>query len=144
MRSPREVAILVRRGDEVLLVRRVRDGAWNVPAGQVEASEQEAVAARRELREETGLDADAVDLGLSQRYRVPGAMRAAYPAGLTHVRIETFVAQAPPGWEPVLNEEHDAYRWCALGEALGALRWPEMRHALEVLAHRDPDQWPGT
>lgn len=50
--------VLLLRGREVLLVRRVMDpyiGKWSIPAGFVNAFEDPAAAAQRECAEETGL-----------------------------------------------------------------------------------------
>lgn len=50
--------VLLMRGSEVLLVRRVMEpfkGSWSIPAGFVNAFEDPAAAAIRECREETGL-----------------------------------------------------------------------------------------
>jgi ADP-ribose pyrophosphatase YjhB (NUDIX family) len=52
--------ILARAGDlHVVVIRRgrpPRKGAWTIPGGRVEPGETSADAARREAREETGLD----------------------------------------------------------------------------------------
>jgi len=53
------VAVIVLRGREVLLGRRARGayaGTWCIPCGYVEYDEDVRDAARREFREETGLD----------------------------------------------------------------------------------------
>jgi 8-oxo-dGTP diphosphatase len=58
---PAALAVLV-RDRRVLLVRRVNppdQGKWGFPGGRIEAGEPIAEAARRELREETGLLAEA-------------------------------------------------------------------------------------
>jgi len=50
------------------------------------------------------------------------------------VTVECFLADAPPAWEPALNEEHDEYRWCTVEEAEVLLYWPEPRDLLRSLA----------
>ena len=59
------VAVLVERGNEVLLVRRSinpRRGLWTLPAGFVDAGEDPVLAARRECLEETGLQVEITGL----------------------------------------------------------------------------------
>ena len=58
-------AVLVERGDEVLLVRRTNTphiGKWTLPAGFIDAGEDPARAAERECLEETGLRVRVTDL----------------------------------------------------------------------------------
>jgi 8-oxo-dGTP diphosphatase len=61
MPSNPEVAVgaVVRRGEEILLIRRGRGaavGQWAIPGGRVEFGESLKAAVAREVREETGLD----------------------------------------------------------------------------------------
>jgi 8-oxo-dGTP pyrophosphatase MutT (NUDIX family) len=51
------VTAVVRRGDEVLLVQRSDNGAWTPVTGIPEPGEEPAVAAAREVLEETGVTA---------------------------------------------------------------------------------------
>jgi len=58
--------VALRRGDEVLLLLRANtgymDGFWAMPAGHVEHGESVLDAARREVREEIGVEIDPADL----------------------------------------------------------------------------------
>jgi 8-oxo-dGTP pyrophosphatase MutT (NUDIX family) len=51
------VTAVVRRDDQILLVQRVDDGAWTPVTGIPDPGEEPAVAAVREVREETGVTA---------------------------------------------------------------------------------------
>lgn len=108
-----EVLIVVRRGNDVLVVHRSpeNDAYWHQIAGGVEDGETFAEAAARELREETGLDADVQPLDAAFQYE--------------SVRVESFIVEAPADWEPTLDWEHDDYRWLPREEAADLLFWPE-------------------
>jgi 8-oxo-dGTP pyrophosphatase MutT (NUDIX family) len=86
--------------------------------------------------EETGLDAQPVEI--AEPYAYPLELdpdhRVRLPPGTLKVVVHTFVVDAPSGWEPVLDDEHDEYRWCSREEALGLLHWPEPREVLRSLA----------
>jgi 8-oxo-dGTP pyrophosphatase MutT (NUDIX family) len=51
--------VVVADGTRVLLGHATRSPRWDIPKGEVEPGEDFAMAARRELREETGLEAPA-------------------------------------------------------------------------------------
>jgi len=44
------------------------------------------------------------------------------------------LAEAPPSWEPVLNDEHVEYRWCSDADADALLAYPEPREAVRCVA----------
>ncbi|HTH52471.1 MAG TPA: NUDIX hydrolase [Edaphobacter sp.] len=59
------VAAVVVRGDEILLIRRGREpllGAWSLPGGALELGETTAEGVVREIFEETGVRARAVEI----------------------------------------------------------------------------------
>ena len=67
---------VVMRGERVLLIRRSDDGLWALPGGLVEVGETIAEATARELREEAGVDAEAVRLlGVWDSRRVRSKLR---------------------------------------------------------------------
>lgn len=134
MRTEREAAIIVRRGEQFLMLHRVPDDYWHVVAGAVEADESFAEAAARELLEETGLHAAVADLAMPQTYALPEMLRHEYGPGVLEVTIGNFSVEVPPGWEPKLNEEHDRHRWCGLSEAIALEHWPETIEILAALA----------
>ena len=55
-------SVIVRRGDEVLLMRRSDNGLWCYHGGSLELGETVEAAARRELWEEAGLTARSLTL----------------------------------------------------------------------------------
>ncbi len=137
MRLPHEVLVLVRRDQQFLVLHRSeRQGAyWHSVAGGVEPGESAADAAWRELQEETGLAVEPVPTGRQFTY-VPETWEL--HAGIGTVHVDCLTVDAPPGWEPVLDWEHDAYRWCDAAEAVELLYWPEPADFIRELALRDP------
>jgi len=130
-----EALVFVRRGDEWLVVHRAPEpgGYWHSLAGGVESRESASQAAARELEEETGLVAGVVEIKAPFSY-VPEDWEPSPRGNGGGVNVECFLAEAPSGWEPEFDWEHDDYRWCALGEALELLFWPEPRDVLRGIA----------
>jgi lipoyl(octanoyl) transferase len=137
MRGDQEVIVVVRRDGELLVMRRApeRLGYWSLVSGGVESQETPREAAERELIEETGLKAEVSELPVALSYSLlddPPAIRARYGPGIETVTVHPFVADAPAGWEPTLDAEHDVYRWCGLDEALELMAYDTARDALRA------------
>lgn len=145
MRRPEEVFVVVHRGGpaepEFLVLKRSpeRQGYWHVVAGALDHGEDAATAAARELREETGLEAPVVDLDRRYLYALddePLEVRARFAAEVTEVAVTAFAAEAPPNWEPALDEEHVDHCWCAASPAILLLKYPEPQDAVRETARR--------
>lgn len=110
------VSAAIFRDGKVLLVRRARspgNGFYSLPGGRVEFGETLHVALAREVDEETGLKIAIVGLS-GWREVLPAA------SGGGHYVIMSFAARWLGG-EPVLNEEHDDFKWLA-PDAFGDLK----------------------
>ncbi|MFB9264854.1 NUDIX hydrolase [Bradyrhizobium erythrophlei] len=110
------VSGVIFRDGKVLLVRRARSpgkGFYSLPGGRVEFGESLHTALHREVDEETGLRIDIVGLA-GWREVLPTS------SGGGHYLIMSFAAR----WasrEPVLNDEHDDFKWLKL-EEIGDLK----------------------
>jgi dATP pyrophosphohydrolase len=135
-RLPQEVFVVVRRGEEFLVVHRTPGGGayWHGIAGGVESGESAAEAAERELREETGFAAQPVEIAEPFVYLLADEpdYQALFP-GVDAVTVSCFLVEVPAGWEPQLNDEHDDYRWCSQDEAVELLYWPEPKELIRSL-----------
>jgi 8-oxo-dGTP diphosphatase len=59
---PAAFAIVCNDRDQILLVRRVDDGYWELPGGRIEIGESASAAAVREVAEETGITITVIGL----------------------------------------------------------------------------------
>jgi len=139
VRGDQEVVVVVRRGPEFLVMRRApeRLGYWSLVAGGLEPDETAPEAARRELFEETGLEANVRPLPIALTYSLlddPPAIRARYASGIETVTVHAFVVDAPVKWEPTLDAEHDLHEWCDLDEALALLVYDTAKDAVRAAA----------
>jgi 8-oxo-dGTP diphosphatase len=110
------VSAAIFRDGKVLLVRRARSpgkGFYSLPGGRVEFGESLHQAIAREVDEETGLKIDIVGLA-GWREVLPSA------GGGGHYVIMSFAAHWRAN-EPVLNDEHDDFKWL-VPDALGDLK----------------------
>jgi 8-oxo-dGTP diphosphatase len=110
------VSAAIFRDGKVLLVRRARSpgsGFYSLPGGRVEFGETLHQALTREVDEETRLQVDIVGLS-AWREVLPSA------GGGGHYVILSFAARWRAN-EPVLNDEHDDFKWL-YPDALGDLK----------------------
>lgn len=120
----------------VLQLRRVEPplaGTWQPVMGHVEGGETAIAAAAREAGQELGINlADETDCtDLFALEQVHPFFIAELDAIVLSPRI---VAVVGVGWEPSLNEEHDAHRWLPMESAPAAFMWPGQRASLAEIA----------
>jgi 8-oxo-dGTP diphosphatase len=129
------VGVVVLRGEDVLLVRRgtpPRLGQWSLPGGRIEWGETAEAAALRELKEETGVEAEL--LGLIE---VVDALFTSRTSGETtrHYVLIDFAARWISG-EPVAGDDAVEARFVHHTEVAGLVEWAETVRIVEAARAR--------
>ena len=118
---------------EILLMRRsstrILAGLWQGVSGSLEDGERITAGALRELREETGFAGPGIemfyDLDLVNQFHW-SPVDAIVSAAVFAVRVGADA-------EPVLSDEHDAYRWRIPRDAHAMIVWPAYHDALPII-----------
>ena len=125
---------LIIEGDRILLVERGHEplkGWWSLPGGVVEAGERLEDAARREVREETGLEVEIVCLlEVFERIMRDAAGRPEY-----HYVLMDYLCR-PTGGELGAADDASCVRWVTELE-LGDLKITEGTPAVIARAFRN-------
>jgi len=123
------VGVVCLRGDDVLLIRRgtpPRLNQWSLPGGRLEWGETLQVAALRELKEETGVEAEL--LGLLD---VVDGVFPARPGGeiTRHYVMIDYAARWTAG-EAVAGDDAAEARFVSRDEAMALVEWEETRRVI--------------
>ena len=133
-RSAGAIIYYLRRRQPRYLILQYPQGHWDFPRGHIEQGEAEIDTAKREIREETGLDA----LHFDTSFRVPYSWKYRRSGRLSHKQAVYFVARAEKHTIS-LSPEHRDYRWLGYEQARQQLTFPKVRIILDKAhAHITP------
>lgn len=118
---------------EFLLMRRLPHGGgfWQGVSGGVLVDEDVALAAKRELHEETVFQAEVISLNFAYSYPLEEKYKAKYAPHVKEIVEDGFIADVSGLGDPLLSREHDAFKWQAFDDIdMKDLMWPENQEAL--------------
>lgn len=122
------VGVVCLRGESVLLIRRgtpPRQGEWSLPGGRIEPGERAMDAALRELREETGVEAEITGL--------IDVVDGLFPGARQHYVLIDYAARWLSG-EPVAGDDAAEARFVALADVEALVQWSETRRIIRMAA----------
>ena len=140
---PRSVLVVIHTPalDVLLIERADRPGYWQSVTGSLDAEDEPlALTARREVREETGIEGGELrDWGLENVYEIYPVWRHRYASGVTHNTEHVFGLTVPAGTPVRLApREHLAWRWLPWREAADACFSPSNAEAILQLPNFTP------
>lgn len=124
------IGIILLRGNDILLIRRGRPpgaGQWSLPGGRQELGETAEEAARRELREETGLTCGPLTMvAHADSITQDETGRIEY-----HYTILDFAAHYTGG-EAIPGDDASACAWAGPEELAGYNLWTEILRVISL------------
>jgi 8-oxo-dGTP diphosphatase len=118
------VGVVCIRDGDVLLIRRSkppRAGEWSLPGGRIEPGERIVDAALRELREETGVEAELLG--------VIDVVDGLFPEVGMHYVLIDYAARWLSG-EPVAGDDAAEARFVPIAETDALIDWSETRRII--------------
>jgi type II secretory ATPase GspE/PulE/Tfp pilus assembly ATPase PilB-like protein/8-oxo-dGTP pyrophosphatase MutT (NUDIX family) len=104
-----------------------RPGSWETVYGKIDSRERPEKAAVRELREETGLEPDAL-------FNLTVFSFFLHETQTIQLAI-AFVAFVPDDSTVILSDEHQRFEWLSLDQACERFTWPRSAQAIRDAYH---------
>lgn len=124
------VGVVCLKDDAVLLIRRAKppyQGEWSLPGGRIEPGERAVDAALRELREETGVEAEITGL--------IDVVDGLFPEHDRHLVLVDYAARWLSG-EPVAGDDAAEAAFMPLDRVEALIRWDETVRVIREAAAR--------
>ena len=102
------------------------DGHWDFAKGNIEYGENESQAARREIREETGIES----VHFLEGFKVRVEYYYKREGNSVHKEVVFFLARSD-SQRVILSNEHIGYSWCDFDKSLAKLTYRSARDVLE-------------
>jgi ADP-ribose pyrophosphatase YjhB (NUDIX family) len=126
-------ALIFNEVDEVLMVRTQKwSDLWGIPGGKIKFGEPCIEALRREIKEETNLGIDDIELVLVQ-----DCIHSRQFYREAHFVLLNYTCRAENPSEVKLNEEAREFRWLTMADALALPLNDPTRVLLEAVLHSE-------
>jgi ADP-ribose pyrophosphatase YjhB (NUDIX family) len=138
---PSANAIVVNDRGEILMMRRTDNGNWAVPGGGMDIGESITDTAKRETREETGIDCEIT--GLVGIYTNPRHVIRYTSNEEVRQEFSIVFTARPTGGELRSSSESSDVQWVAPATAVTLQMHPSMRERIQHYLDKRPEPYLG-
>ena len=112
---------------ELLLLKRKRSDAYDLPKGHIEKGENAVQAAIREIKEETGLDATFLPFFQTSTHYIFSRKKTKISKS-----VKFFISRAQSN-KVIISDEHKGYAWCDIEKAAALLKYKDLTDILQLV-----------